>query len=90
MFKVFHHQVGTKVTFASVYHPQSNGAVERANALIFEAIKKILKGEKKGKWTEVMPRALWSHNTTVSIAINFIPFRLLFGAKAILPKEIKH
>jgi hypothetical protein len=30
-----------KVTFASLYHPQSNGAVERANALIFEAIKKI-------------------------------------------------
>jgi hypothetical protein len=33
-----------KVTFASVYHPQSNGAVERANTLIFEAIKKILEG----------------------------------------------
>jgi hypothetical protein len=49
MFKYFCHQVGTKVSFAYVYHPQSNGAVERANALIFEAIKKILEGEKKGK-----------------------------------------
>jgi hypothetical protein len=38
-----------KVTFTSVYHPQSNGTVERANALIFEAIKKILEGKKKGK-----------------------------------------
>jgi hypothetical protein len=37
------------VSFASVYRPQSNRAVERANALIFEAIKKILEGEKKGK-----------------------------------------
>jgi hypothetical protein len=37
------------VSFAYAYHPQSNGAVERANTLIFEAIKKILEGEKKGK-----------------------------------------
>jgi IS30 family transposase len=49
MFKDFYHQVGMKVAFASVYHPQSKGEVERANAMIFEAIKKILKGEKKGK-----------------------------------------
>jgi IS30 family transposase len=49
MFKDFCEQVKTKVAFTSVYHPQSNGAVERVNALIFEAIKKILEGEKKGK-----------------------------------------
>jgi hypothetical protein len=49
MFKDFCHQVGMKVSFASVYHPQSNGAVERANDFIFEAIKKILEGEKKEK-----------------------------------------
>jgi hypothetical protein len=49
MFKDFCHQVRMKVAFASVYHPQSNGVVERANTLIFEAIKKILEGEKKGK-----------------------------------------
>jgi hypothetical protein len=63
-----------KVTFTSVYHPQSNSAEEMANALIFEAIKKILEGEKKGKWAEVMPRVVWSHNTTLCRAANFTPF----------------
>jgi hypothetical protein len=58
MFKDFCHQVGMKASFISVYHPQSNGAVEQANTLIFEAIKKILEGEKKGKWVEVMLRAV--------------------------------
>jgi hypothetical protein len=58
--------------------------------LIFKAIKKILEGEKKGKWAEAMPRAVWSHNTTVCRATNFTPFRLLFGAVAVLPEEIKH
>jgi hypothetical protein len=90
MFKDFCHQVRTKVSFASVYHPQSNGAVERANTLIFEATKKILEGEKKGKWVEVKPRAVWSHNTMVNRATNFTPFQLLFGAKAVLLEKIKH
>jgi hypothetical protein len=90
MFKDFCHQVRTKVAFTFVYHPQSNGAVERANALIFEAIKKILEGKKKGKWAEVMPKAVWNHNTMVSRATNFTPFRLLLGAEAVLPEEIKH
>jgi IS30 family transposase len=58
LFKDFYQQIRMKVAFASVYHPQSNGAVERANSLIFEAIKKILEGEKKGKWTEAMPTAV--------------------------------
>jgi hypothetical protein len=40
MFKDFCHQVRMKVCFTSIYHPQSNRAVERANALIFETIKK--------------------------------------------------
>jgi hypothetical protein len=74
MFKDFCHQIGMKVTFALVYHPQSNGIVERANTLIFEVIKKILEGEKKGKWAEVMPKAIWNNNTSVSRATNFSPF----------------
>jgi hypothetical protein len=47
MFKDFYHPIGMKSTFTSVYHPQSNGLVESVNALLFEAIKKILEGKKK-------------------------------------------
>jgi IS30 family transposase len=50
MFKEFYQQIGMKVAFASVYHSQSNGAVKKANSLIFEAMKKILEGERKEKW----------------------------------------
>jgi hypothetical protein len=50
------------------------GEVDRANAFIFEAIKKNLEGEKKGKLVEVMPREIWSHNTVVFRATNFTPF----------------
>jgi IS30 family transposase len=33
-FKIFCDQIGTKIHFASVRHPESNGLVERANGII--------------------------------------------------------
>jgi hypothetical protein len=41
--------MGVKIAFSSVYHPQSNAAVEKANTLVFSAIKKILEDQPKGK-----------------------------------------
>jgi hypothetical protein len=65
LFKEFFQQIGMKVAFTTVYYPQLNGAVKKANCLIFQAMKKTLDGEKKGKWAEVMSTTVWSHNTTV-------------------------
>jgi hypothetical protein len=73
-----------------VYHPQSNGGVERANGLIFSRIKKCILDPKKGKWVDELPKVIWSHNTTVSRATGFTPFRLLFGNEAMTPEEIKN
>jgi ribonuclease HI len=42
-FRDFCFSIGTKLAFASVYHPQSNGVMERANGKIFTAIKKMLR-----------------------------------------------
>jgi len=89
-FKEFCQHIGTKIAFASVYHPESNGAVERANRIIFSAISKTLLNLRKGKWVDELPRVVWSHNTTVSRATRFTPFKLLYGEEAMLPEEIKH
>jgi hypothetical protein len=43
----------------------------------------------KGKWAEELPRALWSHNTSVCRAKKFTPFRLLYGEELVTPEEIK-
>ena len=65
-FRDFTTQLGTKLCFASVYHPQSNDAAERANSIIFACIKKNITELSKGKWTDELPRELWSHNTMES------------------------
>jgi hypothetical protein len=89
-FKEYCKSLGTHTKFSSVYHSQSNRAVERANGLIFLGIKKCLFDQKKGKWVDELPRVIWSHNTTVSRATGFTPFRLLFGTEAMTPEEIKN
>jgi hypothetical protein len=64
--------------------------VERANNKIFTAIKKMLLDDKKGKWTDLLPKAVWALNTTECWATGFTPFRLLYGSEAMTPQEIKH
>jgi transposase InsO family protein len=41
-FKEFCEQIGTKIHFASVRHPESNGLVERANGIIMTGIMKLI------------------------------------------------
>jgi hypothetical protein len=77
------------VSFTSVCHPQSIGAMEKAHALIFTAIKNILEDQSKGKWVEELPRAVWSHNTSVCIATKFTPLKLLYGEEPVTLEEIK-
>jgi hypothetical protein len=89
IFKNFCHQMGVKAAFTYVYHPQSNGAVKKANCQIFTAIKKILENQPKGKWVEEIPRAVWSHNTSVCRATKFTPFKLLYGEELVTLEEIK-
>jgi transposase InsO family protein len=79
-FREFCTSIGTRVVFASVYHPQSNRVME-----IFTTIKKRLLKDKKGKWAEQLPEVLWALNTTESCTKGFTPFRLRYGAKAMTP-----
>jgi hypothetical protein len=89
IFKEFYHQMGVEAAFTSVYHPQSNVIVEKANAPIFSAVNKILEEQPKGKWARELPRAVWSNNTSVYRATKFTPFRLSYAKEPVTPEEIK-
>jgi hypothetical protein len=88
-FKDFCDRIGTKIHFASVRHPESNGLVERANDIIMIGIMKLILNQPRGKWPDELIKVVWSHNTTVSRSTGFTPFKLLFGDEAITPKEAK-
>jgi transposase InsO family protein len=88
-FKDFCDQIGTKIYFASVRHPESNGLVERANGIIMTGIMKLIFNQPRGKWPDELIKVVWSHNTTVSRSTGFTPFNFLFSDKAITPEEVR-
>jgi hypothetical protein len=88
-FKDFCDQNGTKINFASIRHPESNGLVERANGIIMTGIMKLIFNQPRGKWADELIKVVWSHNTTISRSTGFTPFKLLFGDEAITPEEAK-
>ena len=61
-FKNFCFELNIKLAFALVNHPQSNGAVERANGLVFIAISKSLFDAAKGKWAQELVTSVWGDN----------------------------
>jgi hypothetical protein len=88
-FKIFCNQIGTKIHFASVRHPESNGLVERANGIIITKIMKLIFNQPKGKWPDELIKVVWNHNTIVSRSTGFTLFKLLFGDEAITPEEAR-
>jgi hypothetical protein len=88
-FKDFCDQIGMKIHFALVRHPESNGLVERANGIIMMGIMKLIFNQSRGKWPDELIKVVWSHNTTISRSTGFTPFKLLFGDDAIIPEEGK-
>ncbi|XP_072066623.1 uncharacterized protein [Arachis hypogaea] len=79
-FKIKHH-------FWSVEHPQSNGLAEAANKVILIALKKKL-GDAKGEWADLIPEIMWIYNTTKQTTTKEIPYRLVYGADAMILVEI--
>jgi len=76
-FRNFCSELGIKLAFAFVNHPESNGAVERANDLIFNAVSKALFELPKEKWAQELISSIWGHNISHTRTTGFTPFRLL-------------
>ncbi|GKD74156.1 reverse transcriptase domain-containing protein, partial [Tanacetum coccineum] len=71
----------------SVYHPQGNEAVGRANKSLLRGIKTKL--EKGGSaWAEEVPNVLWAHRTMKKTSNGETPFSLTYGTEAVIPAEI--
>ena len=85
--------MGIKLDYASVYHPQTNGQVERANGLIMSGIKpRLVRSltESNTHWVEVLDSVLWGLWTMPNRTTGFTPFFMVYGVEAVLPYNIIH
>src|SRR5215216_2060180 len=85
------HALESKISFASVSHPRSNGQAERANAEVLRGLKTRTYDklrEHGRRWIDELPAVLWSLRTTPNRATGWTPFSLVYGAEAVIPMEL--
>ena len=85
--------MGIKLDYASVYHPQTNGQVERADGVMMSGIKPMLVRsfkESDKHWVEELDSVLWGLRTTPNRTTGYTPFFMVYGAKAVLSCDIVH
>ena len=69
------------------YHPQSNGAVERAHQTLRRMIGKM-DPEKRSKWPSHLGSVIIAYNATRSLVTGFSPYFLMFGWRPRLPIDL--
>jgi hypothetical protein len=92
-FLAFCDKFHIRVNWAAVAHPQTNGRVERVNGMILQGLKPRIfdRLNKSGrKWLQELPAVVWSLRTTLSRASGLTQFFLVYGAEAILPKDLEY
>ena len=86
-FRGFCSELGIKNHYSSPAHPQANGQVEVTNLTLLKIIKTRLEGA-KGIWPDELPSVLWAYRTTARKPTGETPFRLAYGADAVIPAEV--
>ena len=86
-FRDFCSELGIKNHYSSPAHPQANGQVEVTNRSLLKIIKTRLKGA-KDILPDELPSVLWAYRTTARTPTGEMPFRLVYGCKAVIPAEV--
>jgi hypothetical protein len=77
--------LGITHTLATTERPQTNGLVERQNAVVIDQLAAFVRDRES--WDEGLPSAVFAINTDVHSATKFSPFEVLFGFHARLLVE---
>ena len=74
-----------KQLHTSVYHPQTDGLVERFNKMLKQMLKKVMDIDGKN-WDQLLPRVLFAVREVPQAATGFSPFELLYGRRPRPPR----
>ena len=79
--------LGTNKKFSTIYHPETNGMVERMNRTLKEMVRKCVNTNQKN-WDEVLPWVTMAYNSARHVTTKFSPHFLLFGCQTRLPIDL--
>jgi hypothetical protein len=77
-WEALHKITGVKLKLSTAFHPQTDGASERTNKTINQAIRFHVQRNQKG-WARALPRIRFDIMNTVNASTGFSPFQLRMG-----------
>ena len=75
-----HRLTGVKIKLSSAYHPETDGASERTNKTVIQALRFHVERNQKG-WVKALPQVRFAIMNTVNASTGFAPFQLLQGRR---------
>jgi transposase InsO family protein len=70
--------IGTKLLMSTAYHPQTDGATERANRTVSQILRSIIKPNQLD-WVSKLPTVEFAINSSVNASTGYAPFELNYG-----------
>jgi len=77
-WKELHRLLGTKLLMSTAFHPQTDGAMERANRSIAQVLQALICNDQKN-WANMCPAVEFALNSNVSATTGYAPFELNHG-----------
>ncbi|KAJ3478071.1 hypothetical protein NLI96_g10013 [Meripilus lineatus] len=74
-WKETHRMMGTKLLMSTAFHPQTDGASERAIRSVTQILRGMVKSN-QSDWVEKLPMVEFAMNSTVSATTGFAPFEI--------------
>ena len=79
---------GTQLRYSTAYHPQTQGVVERMNAVVGQMLRCIIHEQKSGNWDSLLPTVELAINSLPNSSTGYSPFFLNYGYHPVLPVEL--
>jgi len=83
-----HRIMGMKLLTSTSFHPQTDGATERANRSIGQMFQALIKPDQKN-WVEKSPLIKFAINASIGNAIGLAPFEINYGYMPTMMKEMR-
>ena len=72
---------------STIYHPETNGALERSHQTLKDFLKHFI-NDQQSDWDEWIHLATFTYNTSPHSSSKHTPFELIFGKEANLPSSL--
>ena len=79
-WKSLHRAMGTKLTFSTAFHPQTDGQSERTIQTLEDMLRACIL-DFKGSWEKHLPLVEFSYNNSFHASIGMALYKILYGRK---------